>query len=218
VSGAVLSELQIADPPECWQALGFHVHRAALEVGGIRIALAVDGRGITAWSIHGLHGVQSIDGLPTYAAAEPPGPQSVTHPNGAIGIDQVVIATPDFDRTSRALESAQIPLRRTTEARGLRQGFRRLGGAILELIHDRSAPAGAPARFWGLVVIVPNFIKLGQLVGTPKPAVQPGRQIASVKREAGLSTRLAFMTPEAAEPAGAGRRKTPDVRQPGPGR
>jgi hypothetical protein len=33
-------------------------------------------------------------------------------------------------------------------------------------------------------------------VGEPRPAVQPGRRITTVSREAGLSTRVAFIDPE----------------------
>jgi hypothetical protein len=34
-----------------------------------------------------------------------------------------------------------------------------------------------------------------RFVGEPRPAVQPGRRIATVAREAGLSTRVAFIDP-----------------------
>jgi hypothetical protein len=36
----------------------------------------------------------------------------------------------------------------------------------------------------------------GAQLSEPRPAVQPGRQIATLSSAAGLSTRVAFMTPE----------------------
>ena len=111
------------------------------------------------------------------------------HPNGALALDHVVITTPDFDRTAAALEAHGMPLRRIREVgdvagTGFRQGFRRLGPGILELVEARQMPPG-PARFWGLVVILKDLGWLAsQLeagwVGEPKDAVQPGRQIATV--------------------------------------
>jgi hypothetical protein len=101
--------------------------------------------------------------------------------------------------------------------RGFRQGFRRLGPAILELVEVRDAPPG-PARFWGLVAIVGDLdalcAQLGpELVSAPRAAVQPGRRIATLRRAAGLAEALAFMSPEPAEPTG-GARAQPDRWEP----
>ena len=143
--------------------------------------------------------VDEIDGLATIAA--PPSRAAVAHANGAIGIDHVVIASPDFDRTAAALERTGLALRRIRDAGGFRQGFRRIGPAILELVEAAGAPPG-PSRFWGLVVIVPDLEaleqRLGDRLGTIRPAVQPGRRIVTLRDSAGLSTRLAFMDPEGA--------------------
>ena len=146
-----------------------------------------------------------IDGLPTEhraarAASGQQHPNASQHPNGAIGLDHVVVTTPDFDRTSAALAAAGMPLRRVREAPGgFRQGFRRLGPAILELVEARDAPPG-PADFWGLVVIVSDLDalaeRLGDRLGAAKPAVQPGRRIATLRSSAGLGEPIAFMTPE----------------------
>ena len=76
------------------------------------------------------------------------------------------------DRTAAALDQVGLPPSRIREAGSVRQGFRRLGPAILELVETSQQPPG-PARFWGLVVIVEDL--------------------------AGLSTAVAFMTPERAE-------------------
>ncbi len=133
-------------------------------------------------------------------------PGSGGHANGAVGLDHVVVLSPDFDRTAAALADHGMPLRRTrTVGAGeaaFRQGFRRLGPAILELVEARDAPPG-PARFWGLVVVVADLDALAGRLGpercsAPKPAVQPGRRIATVRRAAGLSLPVAFMDPEPA--------------------
>jgi hypothetical protein len=75
----------------------------------------------------------------------------------------------------------------------------RLGELILEVVER----PGAAVAFWGLVVVVPDLDGLGPLVGDPKDAVQPGRRIATVRPEAGLTTALAFMTPRP-QPAAPG--------------
>jgi hypothetical protein len=37
---------------------------------------------------------------------------------------------------------------------------------------------------------------LGELLGTPRDAVQPGRKIATLRPAAGLGPAIAFMTPQ----------------------
>ena len=120
----------------------------------------------------------------------------VSHPNGAIAVDHVVILTPDFDRTAAAVAAAGMPLRREAERNGARQGFRRLGPAIMEIVQ---APELRATRFWGLVVIVRDLDALaerfGDLLSEIRPAVQPGRRIAPLRSKAGLGPAVAFMDP-----------------------
>jgi hypothetical protein len=201
-----LAGLTIADAPELWAALGFTVAEGRLVLGGIDVRLGGEGHGITAWTLRHTVVDSDLDGLATTtttAAAADPAPAPTGHPNGALGIDQVVVTTPDFDRTAAALDAAGMPLRRIREVGAYRQGFRRLGPAILELVEstpsDASTPAG-PARFWGLVVIVPDLPalcrRLSPHVSEIRDAVQPGRHIAALSAAAGLSPRVAFMDPE----------------------
>jgi hypothetical protein len=194
-AGPRLAALQIADPPDRWSALGFAVVNRHIVLGRVRLQLGASGRGIVAWALE--PPVAEIDGLPTFEAA--PSPHSAAHPNGAIGLDHVVVATPDFDRAARALQDAGLPFRRVRDAGSFRQGFRRLGPAILEVVEAQQAPPG-PARFWGLVVIVSDLealsTRLTDDLGEIKPAVQPGRHIATLRDSAGLTTKVAFMDPE----------------------
>jgi hypothetical protein len=195
-----LAELHVADPPERWAALGFAVDADRCEIGGVLLRLGETGRGITAWSITNLTRTTEIDGLKTTPPPTSPKPHNTEHPNGATGIDHVVIVTPDFARSSSALAAAGLELRRIRDAGGFRQGFRRLGPAILELVEARQAPPG-PARFWGLVVTVADLHalgdRLGDRLGEAHQAVQSGRQIATLRSAAGLTPKLAFMTAEA---------------------
>ena len=196
---AELAALQIADPPEAWDALGFAVSEdGVIVLGGVELWLDAGGRGITGWTLRHITLHHDLDGLPTGVTTDPP-PSDAGHPNGAMGLDHVVATTPDFDRTAAALGDAGIPLRRVREVGEIRQGFRRLGPAILEIVEAPKMPAG-PARFWGLVVIVADLVglraRLAPHVGEIRDAVQPGRQIATLSEGAGLSPKIAFMDPE----------------------
>ena len=60
--------------------------------------------------------------------------------------------------------------------------------------------ADRPARLWGLTHVAPELEVavelLGELAGTPKDAVQPGRRITTLRtRELGMSVRTALITP-----------------------
>ena len=166
-----LAALWIADPAARWSALGFEVTGGRLVLGGVTMHLEASGRGIARWALSGIDPAPTeIDGLATETAMAPRAPAE--HPNGAVGIDHVVAITPDFDRTAAALERAGLPLRRIRdvpqagERAAFRQGFRRLGPTILELVETPGMRPG-PARFYGLVVIVSDrpFLKAGTFDG-----------------------------------------------------
>lgn len=192
-----LAALALSDPPERWRALGFSVDESRLRLGQVGVELGAAGDGIVGWSIRGVEAAIEIDGLPWSNSGEDASGWPASHPNGAIGLDHVVVVTPDFDRTAAVLAGAGLELRRIRDAGGFRQGFRRLGPAILELVESARAPDG-PARFWGLVVIVSDLDaladRLGERLGRVKDAAQPGRRIATLRE--GLSTNVAFMDSE----------------------
>jgi hypothetical protein len=201
-----LVALEIADPPERWEALGFSVSPdRVIELGGVTLRLGAEGEGIVAWTLRGIDETSSIDGLPTRVIDESVGREgkggqhgddAPGHPNGAIAVDHVVIVTPDFDHTADAVAAAGMPLRRLSERNGARQGFRRLGPAIMEIVQ---APEVGVTQFWGLVVIVSDLDalaeRLGDLLRETRPAVQPGRRIAPLRSKAGLGPAVAFMDP-----------------------
>jgi hypothetical protein len=189
--------LQVIDPPERWSALGF-----VIQLGVMRFEPLLDvypGADAPGLAINGIE-PGTLDGIPLHE--DPPhlrfegGP----HPNGVVAVDHFVIVTPDFDRTAAVLERLGMPLRRTRDAGGFRQGFRRLGPAILELVEAKQMPPG-DARFWGITFIASDLDALSDYLGPQrlrpiKDAVQPGRRIATLDRAAGLRTNVAFMTPE----------------------
>lgn len=211
------AKLALADPPDRWRALGFAVgDDGRFTLGGVELRLGSAGQGITGWTVTGAPGLDAALGLagPTTAPEVPetleaPKPSEtdagnpVEHPNGAISLDHIVVIVPDFDATASTLEQIGLPFRRIRQAsETVRQGFRRLGPVILEVVE---APRADAPGFWGLVVVVGDLDALGELaaphVKPPRPAVQPGRRIAPVGASAGLTTQLAFMDPE--PPTGA---------------
>jgi hypothetical protein len=185
-----VDSLYVADPPAAWKALGFSVVDGVVAVGGVRIRLGVAGRGIVGWSLRGLSG--DLDGLPTRGSSDDPVPD-VAHPIGAVAVDHIVALTPTFDRTVGALRAAGLDYRRTREAR---QAFFVVGPCLLEVVAGSS---DGDVRFWGLTLVVADLdaaaVELGSRLGPVKDAVQPGRRIATVRPEAGLSVPLALMTP-----------------------
>jgi hypothetical protein len=200
----VLRTLRLADDPHRWRALGFTVQDRWLVLKDTTLEF-VEGdhgsAGIVGWTLQGINPVESIDGLATDVGDSPSASGLVPHNNGALSLDHVVVTTPSFDRTSAVLAEVGLELRRVREApNGVRQGFRRLGQVILELVEIPNAPdPAAPGRFWGLVVTVADLdglaARLGSLLGPAKDAVQPGRRIATLRPSAGVGPAVAFMTP-----------------------
>jgi hypothetical protein len=197
---AQLKALDIADPPERWRTLGFTVDAdERVGLGGVAVQLGRSGVGITGWTLTGVDVDGAIDGLPTTVIDDVHG-AGAHHDNGAIAIDHVVIVTGDFERTSAALSASGMPLRlvRERDADRHRQGFRRLGPTIMEIVEVPDLEG--VARFWGLVVVVADLEVLHQRLDPHlheiRPAVQEGRRIATLDGSAGLTPRVAFMDPE----------------------
>jgi hypothetical protein len=117
-----------------------------------------------------------------------------------IGVDHVVVATPDFDRTTRALAQAGLQLRRARAAGDrAQQGFYVIGDALAEVVGPLTPDGDGPATFWGVTLVSADLdatcAALGDLISTPRDAVQPGRRIATVRAAAGLGTAVAVMSP-----------------------
>jgi hypothetical protein len=203
-----VDELFVADEPSAWEAVGFRVVGDLCEVGSVRVRLEGRGprRGLVRWSLRDARSLD-VDVLDTRASDERPA-AGAKHPNGVVSIDHLVVLTPDLERTTAALQDAGVDLRRVREGAtpggSERQAFFRLGELILEVVLAPEGtkvaddPAG-PARLWGISFLVEDMDEpaelLGERLGSPRDAVQPGRRIATLRKEAGLGPAVAFMTP-----------------------
>ncbi|HET9692218.1 MAG TPA: hypothetical protein VFP61_13785 [Acidimicrobiales bacterium] len=222
---ALLAALAVADDPTVWATLGFAVAPdGTVTVGGTVVALGAPGTGLTGWRLAGAP--SDIDGLVTAGpvTADPASAGPVTaagdaddgpsHPNGVHAVDHVVVTTPDLARTLAALQDAGLELRRTRRAGGGEEGqprvqaFFLLGRTVLEVVGPAEGAAAGPAHLWGVTFSVSDLdatvAYFGDRIGVARDAVQPGRRIATLRRHAGSSVPMAFMSPHARRPGAAG--------------
>jgi Glyoxalase/Bleomycin resistance protein/Dioxygenase superfamily len=212
VPAPTIDELTLADEPGNWAALGFDVADSRCRIGAVSLRFTGKqaGVGIAGWSLRDAASTD-LDGLPTTISTSPVPASAPAHPNGVLAIDHVVAASPELDRSVKAMQAAGLDLRRVREqptpAGAPRQAFFRLGSEILELIQEpeqvieRAGGPGHPVRFWGLALLVedldPTLARMAEHAGSARPAVQPGRRIATVRRSAGLTVPLALMSADA---------------------
>jgi hypothetical protein len=183
-----------------WADIGFAVDGGSSWVSGAEHRLGAEGRRICGWRLRGAS-TSAIDGLPV--ADGPARPKlAQTHPNGVIELDHVVVFTPDHARTLKAIEAAGLDLRRIRDADNyevpMRQGFFKLGPVILEVIGPVEPTGDGPARFFGLAFTVADLdataAYLGDRLRPSKDAVQEGRRIATLDKNAGSAVAIAFMS------------------------
>ena len=201
-----LTQVVIADEPSRWQHLGlrgstddhgrWHVVAGSVTVT-VDASLMSTGQGIVAWGLD-----RPAPGADELGVTwhEYDGPHLGADAR-LLGVDHVVLMTSSLQRTSDVIaERLGAPLKRVREAGGgVTQGFHRLGDVIVEVVERPDAPPG-PAHCWGLVFSVDDLDVLvaawgDEVVSRPRAAVQPGRRIASLRREAGVATAVAFMSP-----------------------
>jgi hypothetical protein len=200
-----VDELVVADSPALWAELGFRVDGDTCDIGSVRVRLdPAAGKRLASWSLREIE-TTALDGLVTSVSTSVPREPAPPHPNGVTAIDHVVAFSPDLDRTVAALQAAGLDLRRIREeptpAGAPRQAFFRLGEVILECVQMPDAPdldRTRNARLWGLALVTADMdataAALGDRLGDPRPAVQEGRTIATLRRDAGSSVPIAFMT------------------------
>jgi hypothetical protein len=168
-----LATLRIPGPPEPWERLG--LAKPPFTFGAERLTLALTG----------LDEGADVDGLPLERADEPLARE--------LTIDHVVAHTGDFARTRDKLVAAGFDHRRDRDAgNGRSQAFFVLGACLLELVGPVEA---GPPSLWGVTLIVDDLAAYAEHTGAIKDAVQAGRRIATVRKEAGLGVPLALMTP-----------------------
>lgn len=195
-----VAELHIESAVEPWQRIGLEVEDGCAQVGGVLLRFSPGDRGVVAWGLAECPtAADDVDGLRTLHVDAPTG-RAADHPLGIHGWDHLVVNTSSLERTCGAIEAATgAELKRIREAGPIRQGFHRLGELIVEVVEHPDFTFDG-ARFWGFVWNVTDLHdtvdRLGpDVIGLPKAAVQPGRFIATVRRDVGLPVPLALMTP-----------------------
>ena len=205
-----LRHIELGDEPSAWRSAGFVVdEHGHLPLGATTITLTGAGGGFLSWWIEGVE--SDLDGLSTRRPGadllEPTGRAVPTeHPNGVCRIDHVVITTGDGERTGAALRSAGLDLRRVRPVTGQgaprRQLFWWAGDVILEVVapEEGAGDPEVPTQVFGLALVAEDLeataARLGELMGRPRDAVQPGRRIAGLRGDRlGVSLPVAVMSP-----------------------
>jgi hypothetical protein len=206
MSSARICELVIGGSRANWAHVGINFsHDGVFAIG--ELVLRIDESlppGIYSWVLSNIDSaVTSIDGIST-AAKVVEGQSKHADAHGfvltTLGMDHVVVNTPDLERTSHALhEATGAELKRVRDAgNGVRQGFHRLGDVIVEIVSAPSMPAG-DASLWGFVLNVADVYEVAAYLGPdvlspPKPAVQKNRLIATFRGAVGLGVPVALMS------------------------
>lgn len=206
---ARLVEVRVADDVASWSDAGFTVVDHTVTVGDVVIRLIgsePERRGIVGWDVAGLIPVDGgLDGLPTDFVPRSDTPTDrPLHANGTVGLDHIVVLSPDLQRSIDALATAGLACRRirdtTSYGSPMRQAFFKLGPVVVEVVAgdaDTSRP-DLPSGWFGLALDVDDLdqsaLVLGDGLGAVKPAVQSGRRIATLRHKAfGMSIAIALM-------------------------
>jgi hypothetical protein len=208
-----LVALELRADPDAWRAVGFTVDDGGrCRIGTTDLVLSGGDGGFAGWTLAGaIPGQDGLDGVPTRVASDAVAMAEgvALHANGVSAIDHVVLTTPDTARTFETLEAAGFALRRVRDAgtpeQPLRQGFFLFADVLLEVVGPPEPVPGsgdsAPTSLWGITLVAADLAvaatSFGDTLGAPRAAVQAGREIAVVAREAGLGVRVALMTPRA---------------------
>jgi hypothetical protein len=206
MSSARISELVIGGSRANWAQVGINFSQdGVFAIGELVLRLNESLLpGLHSWALSNINSnISSIDGIPTtevLVATRPAQIESREFVLQPLGIDHVVVNTPDLERTSRALhEATGAELKRIRDAgNGMRQGFHRLGDVIVEIVSTPAMPAGT-ASLWGFVVNVADVKDVAAYLGPdvlspPKPAVQKNRLIATFRGAVGLGVPVALMS------------------------
>lgn len=187
-----------SDDPQAWERAGFTVLRDAatrVDLGNLEICFAPPPTaiGVPGTAQPGLWGWEI-----TPADPDPGHPVDAAQPNHITAVDHIVVD--GGPATVEHLESLGLALRRhrPVPSMGFDQYFFRSSNVIVELI---SRPEAGPEwSIWGLALTSPDLDStveyLGTAISPAKPAVQPGRRIATIRTSSlNICTELAVMSP-----------------------
>jgi hypothetical protein len=162
--------------PVRWSAIGFP---AAFRAEAVTLT-----DGSAAWSWEGR--IPEL-GIPTF---RPP----AAAPVAGWGVDHLVVLVPALEVSVLDIERAGYPARRRTEVRGSPAAFFRVG-PVLEVIEAAvPEPALYGIALWTdehMSELARRWEAMGADVTGPRPAIQPGREILTVR---GLGAGVAVMT------------------------
>ncbi len=200
---SLITAVVVGGSAEPWEAFGFHLLSATSSESRFSlgdVVLVVDSTlpaGMVSWEISDIDaGV--VDAIPTARALNTltlPLPQGRV---GCLGVDHVVVRTNSLDVTCAAITAATgAPVKRIRDAGpGMQQAFHKLGSVVVEVVSAQEQVEHT--HLWGFVVNVSDIDALSaflgpDILGTPKPATQPGRRIASARSGAALGVPFAVM-------------------------
>ena len=201
---ARLVELVIGGSAEPWKNIGLTVDDNRVRIADVDIVCEPMAPGLHSWRFAADRDAHfSLDGIPTTLVSSTPAASFASRMCGrtVVALDHVVINTDDLERTCAVIErELSAPLRRIRDAgRGMRQGFHRLDNTVIEVVSTPNMNVDG-ATLWGFVPVVDDLEAIAAHLGpdvlsAPKPAVQEGRSIATVRAAVGLGVPLAVMTP-----------------------
>lgn len=202
-----LASIGVPDAAEAWTSLGCTVVDGVVPFANGALLLGGDGLVVAAGDDDLPGGLApDLDGVPLAAGGLH---QPVEHPSGTFELDHLVLLTDSLERTSAVVEATLgLECRRVRETATVRQAFHRFAdvpgasgvhrGCIVEVVESDRVER---TTLMGVVVIAADLFELTDRLGpdvvsAPKPAVQRGRYIATVRRDVGLGTAVALMTPD----------------------
>lgn len=200
---SLITALVVGGSPEPWEAFGFHLLSATpsesrFSLGNVVLVVnSAQPAGMVSWEMTEVN-TETIDGVLTASGANdlelPLEPGNV----GCLGVDHVVVRTNSLDVTCAAITAATgAPVKRIRDAgSGMQQAFHKLGSVVVEVVSAKEQVE--KTHLWGFVVNVSDVDALSaflgpDILGTPKPATQPGRRIASARSGAALGVPFAVM-------------------------
>lgn len=191
-----LAGIGVPDTPGAWAAIGCTVIDGAVPLANGALLLGVEGI-VVADPVP----ATDLEGVPLAVA---PVRDPAAHPSGAVELDHLVLLTDSLERTSEVVDATLgLECRRVRDEGSVRQAFHRFAdaggsrGCIIELVESDRIDR---TTLMGVVLNVTDLFELAEHLGPevmshPKPAVQRGRWISAVRRDVGLGTAVALMTP-----------------------
>lgn len=180
------------------ERLGLTVADGRSLLGGVVLAWTAEGGGILGLDLEGVPAGGPLPRRTVVTPADVPGTADTAHPVGAVAVDHVVVLTGDVERT---LDGLGVPARRVEQRAGRTYAYVVVATSLLEVVGP-TEPDDRPAHLWGLALTVADLDAalelLGEGAGPARPAVQPGRRIATVRHETlGLGVPTVLLDPRA---------------------